>query len=318
MTELLRDLVPWGMSILEQIESTRTSFGNFFFMAITHIGSEKSIIVLVSATYWAVDKRVGRGLAFCFLCSSQLNVFFKNLFHMPRPAEIPHVLGGPDIGSHTGIHPLMQEFSPSWPSNHAQGVAPGWGYLAYHANKLWLWILASAMFLLVGYSRMYIGVHFPQDVIGGWIIGLVFTALWILLEKRWREMLSGIPVAIQAALILVIPLILLIIFRIPAWNGVLGAMSGLGLGFIIEGRIVEFDVGGRMKARIGRVVIGLVIVFAVFLGLKVLFGELEIEPGGFTEYMLKATRYFVSGLVASWIAPWIFVRTGLAGKEGQV
>ena len=317
MADFLRDLIPWGMDVLVWIESTRTPLGNAFFKAITHLGSEQIIIVMVAVVYWSVSKPIGKGLAFCYLTSSFLNLNLKFAFKMLRPGEIPHVMGGPgpDIGSR--IHPMLMEFTPSWPSNHAQGVAPSWGYIAWFLKKKWLWVVAVVLMILIGYSRLYLGVHFPQDVISGWLIGIIFTIAWIALEKWWREFLFKISLDLQVTALTLIPVIILYFRQLEGLDAVLGAFSGLGLGFILENRILKFDVSGSIWLRTGRIIAGLLLVFAILAGLKFCargFLEAPVEPAA---SLVRAGIYCVTGFTASMGVPWIFTLTGLA-KKGDI
>ncbi|BAU97246.1 membrane-associated phospholipid phosphatase [Corynebacterium suranareeae] len=98
--------------------------------------------------------------------------FLKKLLERPRP----------DIAFH-----LVEETNFSLPSGHAVGVAACAVAIGYFANKWWkimLWVLA----LLVGLSRLYVGVHWPSDVLVGWAIGAVIPVIvitsWSYLRRR--------------------------------------------------------------------------------------------------------------------------------------
>jgi undecaprenyl-diphosphatase len=108
----------------------------------------------------------------------------KNAFNRPRPTIVPH---------------LRDAFSSSFPSGHAMESAIV--YLTLGAvlmrvtesrlTKLYCLGMAMLLTLLVGVSRVYLGVHYPTDVIGGWIIGFVWASLcWI--AARLFEAPAGI------------------------------------------------------------------------------------------------------------------------------
>src|SRR6185436_699755 len=72
-----------------------------------------------------------------------------------------------------------------FPSGHAQNAATAWIATAFYFKKRWIWTTAILLISLVGLSRVYLGVHFPTDVLGGWVIGALFACLWLLMESRF-------------------------------------------------------------------------------------------------------------------------------------
>jgi len=101
-----------------------------------------------------------------------LDVALKRVFHRTRPAW--------DV-------PLLTARGWSFPSGHAMGSLVAYGMLAYllvrevHGRRLRLAVIASAtvLVLLIGLSRMYLGVHYFSDVIGGYAAGVVWLAAGI-------------------------------------------------------------------------------------------------------------------------------------------
>ena len=198
MNEFLWNLIPWGYQVLLVIEGMRNSFLDAVFPIITNFGSELGYIVILLVVYLCVEKSVGQGLAYAYLFTSVLNSWIKDIWKIPRP---PH----PELEPHTRVDqllneagiaertsPLVLETSPSFLSGHTQGAMVVWGYLAYHFKNNWFRILAVIMIALIGFSRMYVGVHFPQDVIGGLIIGIIYLIIWIRAEPYVRRWLSGL------------------------------------------------------------------------------------------------------------------------------
>jgi membrane-associated phospholipid phosphatase len=105
-----------------------------------------------------------------------LNVGLKNSFQRPRPAW---------------EDPLIQLSTYSFPSGHAVGSTVFYGMLcalvfAHTRSRLWRTVAATvavAMVLLVCFSRIYLGAHYPTDVIAGIAVGTV----WVLLFLRWAR-----------------------------------------------------------------------------------------------------------------------------------
>lgn len=97
-----------------------------------------------------------------------LNMGLKHLFAAQRPDLITH---------------LDPTLTYSFPSGHASGNMAFIGALALLIDTRWGWIIAVPLILLIGISRVWLGVHWPSDVICGWIEGVAI----ILIANRWRS-----------------------------------------------------------------------------------------------------------------------------------
>ncbi len=101
-----------------------------------------------------------------------LNLILKQIFAAPRPDLLPHL----DI-----VH------SYSFPSGHAAGNMMFFGALAMLAGRRWAYGAGGAMIALIGVSRVWLGVHWPSDVMAGWIEGLG----WLMLCAVWLPARRG-------------------------------------------------------------------------------------------------------------------------------
>jgi undecaprenyl-diphosphatase len=114
------------------------------------------------------------------ITGEMVNTTMKYAFNRPRPTVVPH---------------LRDVFSSSFPSGHAMESAIV--YLTLGAilmrvaerrvTKLYILGIAMLLTFLVGVSRVYLGVHYPTDVIGGWIIGFVWASICWLVTQRFEE-----------------------------------------------------------------------------------------------------------------------------------
>jgi undecaprenyl-diphosphatase len=113
-----------------------------------------------------------------------LNQLLKLLFMRPRPSVVPH---------------LRDAFSPSFPSGHAMESAIVYLTLGVmlmrvserRITKIYCLGVAVVVTFLVGASRVFLGVHYPTDVLGGWILGFLWASLWWFTERR-VETTSGV------------------------------------------------------------------------------------------------------------------------------
>lgn len=118
------------------------------------------------------DKRQWRYLMAAFVFSAVLNQILKHSFMTCRPISTLW---------------LIQETGYSFPSGHAQGAAVMWMGLAYYLKSLPIRITCVLIALVVCLSRIYLCVHFPSDVIGGFLIGLGILGITIYLEKKLKR-----------------------------------------------------------------------------------------------------------------------------------
>ncbi len=213
------------------------------------------------------------------------------------------------------MSPIRHEITPSFLSGHTQGALVVWGYLGYHIRKTWFRLLALVLIVLIGFSRMYLGVHFPQDVIGGMLIGLVYLALWLALEPTVRGWLAKQTLALRYALAVLVPLVIWLLHPGRVTADPMGAALGLGVGYILEGQTVRFSVGGTSGRRVLRAAVGLVIVVAAYTGLSLLFGTFDELMGVKMEAVWRFARYALVGFGGGWFMPWLFVKTGLAEQD---
>ena len=251
MEQFLESLIPWGTSVILWVQSLSSEGLNAIFKGFTFLGYEQFYLFVLPLIYWCVDRRVGAGLGYLSLASAWINSLFKYIFVLPRP-------------THPQLDVPLPETSPSFPSGHAQNAVVNWGYLAHRFRRRIIWIVAVIVILGIGLSRIVLGVHFPQDVIGGWLIGLGVLALGVWAEPQVSKWISGQHVSIQLAVAAGIPLILIFLHPAdveglyPAERSVvpMSTLVGLGIGLVMERRLVRFRVGGNWAQRVLAFLVG--------------------------------------------------------------
>ncbi len=285
MRELLLSLLPWGYSVIELVQNFRSPLLDYFFRGVTFLGDAGGYLILFPLIFWCVDARVGRRLAFFVLGSLSVNSTFKYWFAIPRPEDIR-------------VDVLVRETSPSFPSGHAQGTLSFWGYLAWRKKNLYLALLALFLILSIGLSRIYLGVHFPQDVLGGWAIGAVLLALFVWTEEVAIRKLTQLPLYLQLLAASIGPLLLYSTVPHPARIPLLATWWGVSIGLVLEARFVKFRADGTLKQRALRFLL-VIPLGALFIGMKLLLPKGEL---------FRAIRYMSAGLGAVFLFPWLMVR----------
>jgi membrane-associated phospholipid phosphatase len=285
------------------LQTFSNPFLDALFKAITSMGDEEFYLILLPLVYWCFDKWLGARLAFLFLLSSYINTGLKDLFGAPRPFQFaPH-----------RVRAIVKAKGYGFPSGHSQGSATVWGYLATQVRR-GFWVVGIGLPLLIGLSRMYLGVHFPGDVLGGWAIGAVCVAFYVWVTPAAARWLSRTALPLRLALAIVIPLILVAIHPTDDTVKAMATLMGMGAGIALEAQYVDFSARGVWWKRVLRFLLGAVVLSALYLGLKLVFPG-EEQVGTLVATVFRMLRYGLLGLWASFVGPWTFVRLRLAETE---
>jgi membrane-associated phospholipid phosphatase len=300
----------WGVEVIIAIQAIHTPMVDGFFNVVTSLGSEEFYLFLLPLLYWCIDKRLAQRLAYLFLFSVYSNAALKDFFRHPRPFEYdPRVLKLDWVPA--------DELGYGFPSGHSQAAITAWGYLAAWVRRRWMAVLAATLVILIAFSRMYLGVHFPTDVLGGLLIGGVWLGLFVVIEPRLGHWLSWQTLGLQIGLALVVPAALLLGYSSGDAAVAMGTLIGLGAGIVVEGRAVRFSPGGPIWQRAARFIVGVVVILILREGLKLVFpGE-----GEALYVFFRVFRYSLVGLWAALAGPWVFQQLGLASSmkaEGGV
>ncbi len=287
-------------SFILWLQSFGSPAADLVFQLITFLGDEKFYLLLLPLVYWCFDKRLGIRLAVLVLASNTVNLWCKYAFGLARPDP-------------TKVRYVTSQGGPGFPSGHTQAATTAFGYLGTQVRRWAYRIAGIALFLLVGLSRLYLGVHHLHDVVGGLVIGGMLVLLFVKALPASERLWGSWPRGLRYAVALGLPVLLLagtsLLLGAPGTDdaaGSLGALVGFGIGGLLEVEHVRFTSGGAFGQRLLRFVLGFALVAVVYFGLS----ALPIEGS-----IWRFVRYACIGFFASALAPWLFVRLRLAGAE---
>jgi len=273
------------IEILKFIQSTTLPFLDVFFQIVTMTGEESFYIIAAAIIFWCVNKKFGYKLGFALLTGTIINTVLKDLVNASRP-----------IGVY-GIRSLRVETATgqSFPSGHTQGASIFWISWMIQLKRKWIYIVGTTVILLVAYSRMYLGVHYPIDVIGGIVIGTI----WVLISNYIFEYAESTKKT-WILMIMVVPMLIGMIFlREKTYYTISGTVLGFYIGYVLESKYVQFDVRNTAVKQLMKLVFGLTILMILKTTLK------QILPISiFSDFF----RYFLIGLWITVGAPSVFKR----------
>ncbi len=154
-----------GIDVIIWVQQVSSPFFDTLFQGITMLGEEFFYIAALTLVYWCIDKRYGAQLSYVFFLSAVSNQVLKVTFAVDRP-----------IGAE-GVRTLREHTAGGYafPSGHTQNTATFWYFLMSTLRRKWLTVLGTVIIILMAVSRLYLGVHWPTDVIGGIIFAVIFV-----------------------------------------------------------------------------------------------------------------------------------------------
>jgi membrane-associated phospholipid phosphatase len=153
------------------------------FLALTFLGASVTLWTLLVLYHWLVNPKFAHRLGVVLAISIVTHQILKGVFGTSRPYDLDSALSTESAQRTGGGH--------GFPSGHTQNAATFWPAFAFRHNRFGLWIAALAIVFLVALSRIYLGVHMPIDVTGGFVFGMVFA--WVAGGWRGPRLLAGSP-----------------------------------------------------------------------------------------------------------------------------
>lgn len=302
------------MSFLYFLEGIRMPGLNELMLAVTQLGEETAFLVIALIVFWCVDKKKGYYVMSVGFLGTMANQIVKLACRVPRPWVLD-----PDFTILEQAREAATGYS--FPSGHTQTAVGTFGCLAATTQKKWWRWVCILLAFLVGFSRMYVGVHTPSDVLVG--AGMACALVWLLK----KPVLSGEKKQMKTVIAAMLTVSVLFLLYVSFWNfpvdmdthnmesgtknayTMLGCLVGVAIVYLVDEKWLHFPEKAVWWVQIIKVVVGLLLVLAVKEGLR---APLELL---LPVYPARAVRYFLIVIMAGAVWPLSFRRLSKIGKK---
>ena len=284
------------LNFLKWLESLRTDFLNTLFEAITILGEETLIILFVVAIWFAVDRKLAQQVFFVTATSLSINGIIKNFAQVPRP--FTKGISCVRVDTATGY---------AFPSGHTQGFATWSSFFAAKFKKTWISILVGVLITAVAVSRLYLGAHYPSDVIVGVALGVgisLFGNYLFAKVKDVKKIYLGTFLILTPFIVYFLIAADLLFADLFKTFGMVGGM--VAISFLDENtEPLSYDIAWWKK--LIRIVIGVVLAVALKEAIKLLnvFEIMQIS------LLIDAVRYFIVVMTVGYLCPMLFKKIKL-------
>ena len=298
----------WEASLIEWMQTHIGNLGGCVEL-LAFLGAEKGLTILVLIVMFCWKKEVGQRLA---LIAASVNLWLsmiKSVVLRPRPYMKYQDRIKPLVLDEKGAAMDASTHGYSFPSMHSASIPALYFSLAMEAKKKWLWILAAVLTILVGVSRPVAGMHYPTDVLAGWILGFTVIGIFALLDRyihnEW----------LYHMILLVSALPGLFYARTNDYFSSLGCLIGAIAAIHFEKKYVGFQETRKISAMILRVIGAFLVYFVMNTLLKLPFDEQFLAGASLGAFLIRMIRYTIVTFLMMGVYPFVFPLYERIGKK---
>lgn len=305
------------MDFLFFLEGIRFPALTEFMLLVTRLGEETAFLVIALIVFWCVDKYRGYYLLGVGLFGNLANQFLKITCRVPRPWD-----RGLDFAAVEEAKAAAGGYS--FPSGHTQTAFGTFGAIAATTKRKALGAVCIALAVTVGFSRMYLGVHTPSDVLvgAGMALAMVWLMQYVMLGKgqKFIPAVFGVCLVLSAAFLAYVEF-----FPFPADLDAhnyesavknaytfVGCFAGVLLVYFVDEKKLRFSTQAVWWAQLLKTVFGLAAVLIVKEGMR---APLEALFAG--HMTARAVRYFLIVVVAGIVWPLTFKWFARLGRKAE-
>lgn len=280
---------------LQKIRLALGSVWDTFMLDVSRLGEGLLTFILMAGIYWCIDKRCGQLMGWNISLGCLTNQWMKRAFHVDRPWIRDERIQPVEAS-------LEGAGGYSFPSGHTSRAVANWGALGYswwkYTEEKSVKLLSGiswGIVILVMFSRNYLGVHTPQDVLAAFAMGVILIVLldrmmeWVELGKNRDILVTGL-----GCIICFLPML-----KYGCLSNA-GFSFGFMLGWLLERRLVCFRIDIEGSIRLLRFALGAILLWGLLTVCPSILGQ--FIPGRYASFFTN----FISALFVMSIYPFCF------------
>ena len=292
------------MNFLRILETYRLPSLDLLFQLVTLSAQEAFVIAIICWLYWCQNKKLAYTLGFTYFSSGLLVQGLKITFRIPRPWIID-----PTFSPVQSAVPAATGYS--FPSGHTQSGTALFSTLYFSSKKRLIRAFCIFFIIIIGFSRLYLGVHTPKDVLTSAALTLILS---LFIWKKQDHLFNNPDLTLLLSVLMGLLCIILLIYTctlqlcgtIPATEAEdciksCGAGLGFAIGHYLEKQLIHFKTGETIPSKILRFFIGITVTLILQQGLKYIMGTSEIAD---------FLRYFIVVIWVIALYPFLFMKHG--------
>ncbi len=314
--------LPFSIDLIRSLAETRTDFLTRVFQFFTFLGEVEGYVLLIPLIYVTYDKKLAFRLSILTVISMSLNHLLKALIMNPRPFITEGSYSEKWAVSPAKAEELTTEYST--PSGHAMSGSSFYSYLYASVKNRRVRIASILLILLTGLSRPYLGVHYLEDVLLGWVLGTSLALLSIKYAENVGNLWSRFSHKQQIIIVGASSLLLWITTRaLSDWStdgqpvafvGYTGFLMGIVVAYPLETKKVDFDPrSSTVSSKALRYALCVGMVMGTLLLLDEAFAAMS-DDYSLLGYLLRYIRYAMAAIAGIYLGPLLFVKLGLAER----
>lgn len=299
----------WEAQLIEWLQTSLSNAADFA-KCFDFFGAETGLLILVLVVMFCWKKKAGQKLVLIVSCVNLWLPMIKSVVLRLRPyMEYPDRVQPFALSDEGAAAMDVAAQGYSFPSMHSASIPAVYFWLAKEAKKNWLWIVAGVLTVLVGVSRVVAGMHYPTDVLAGWILGFAVIGVFMLLDryvhKEWLYYLILLISAIPG----------LFYVRTTDYFTALGCLIGAVAAFPFERKYVNFKNTRRIPAMLLRVFGAVLIYLVVNKLLKLPFDKQFLAGTSLAAFLIRTARYAIIMFLIMGVYPKAFPLFERVGRK---